>query len=169
MIKQIKRQNPRERLPDEKWTNEFEKAAIASIENTERNKFGRERSDEMKPEWIEKRKTSDFFFSMRSKSWEMKRIQYIGTSPFTMVSRTSYCRLIAIQRLRYKIWYRMTRTSPFGSSWRNGQPMIDFGPLFEVKWAQTSLFIMGLRIYGLWQGQTENPRIQSRNLAHRYP
>ena len=109
------------------------------------------------------------FFSMRSKSWEMKRIQYIGTSPFTMVSRTSCCRLIAIQRLRYKIWYRMTRTSPFGSSWRNGQPMIDFGPLFEVKWAQTSLFIMGLRIYGLWQGQTENPRIQSRNLAHRYP
>ena len=62
MIKQIKRQNPRERLPDEKWTNEFEKAAIASKENTERNKFGRERSDEMKPEWIEKRKTSDFFF-----------------------------------------------------------------------------------------------------------
>lgn len=129
-----------------------------------------ERKEWRNEAWVDwEKKNKWFFFSMRSKSWEMKRIQYIGTSPFTMVSRTSYCRLIAIQRLRYKIWYRMTRTSPFGSSWRNGQPMIDFGPLFEVKWAQTSLFIMGLRIYGLWQGQTENPRIQSRNLAHRYP
>lgn len=81
MIKQIKRQNLRERLPDEKWTNEFEKAAIVSRENTKINKFGRERSDEMKPEWIEKRKTSDFFFRWDRRAEKWKGFSTLGPAP----------------------------------------------------------------------------------------